>query len=84
MTSDSKAAAATAVDQPPVPAVRRSWLIKAYIVMSGVVLTGFLLAGFLGWELGNTKGDRAPGSARQSPGGYRSYHFWHSGYHGGK
>ena len=25
-----------------------------------------------------------PASVRSSPGGYRSYHFWHSGYAGGK
>ena len=25
-----------------------------------------------------------PASVRSSPGGYRSYHFWHSGFHGGK
>lgn len=25
-----------------------------------------------------------PASVRTSPGGYRSYHFWHSGLHGGK
>lgn len=31
-------------------------------------------------------GDRShiPMSVRQSPGGYRSYHFWHRGLHGGK
>lgn len=37
-----------------------------------------------GW--GFEPGDRAliPMSVRQSPGGYRSYHFWHRGLHGGK
>ena len=25
-----------------------------------------------------------PASVRSSPGGYRSFHFWHSGYQGGK
>ena len=25
-----------------------------------------------------------PPDVRSSPGGYRSFHFWHSGYHGGK
>jgi len=25
-----------------------------------------------------------PADVRNSPGGYRSFHFWHSGYHGGK
>jgi hypothetical protein len=27
---------------------------------------------------------RLPPSVRQSPGGYRSFHFWHSGYQLGK
>jgi hypothetical protein len=25
-----------------------------------------------------------PASVRSSPGGYRSFHFWHSGFQGGK
>ncbi|HEX4385113.1 MAG TPA: hypothetical protein VH083_19275 [Myxococcales bacterium] len=25
-----------------------------------------------------------PASVRSSPGGYRSYHFWHAGFQGGK
>lgn len=25
-----------------------------------------------------------PASVRSSPGGYRSFHFWHTGVHGGK
>ena len=38
------------------------------------------------FALGFAPGDRVqvPGSVRQSPGGYRSYHFWHRGLHGGK
>ena len=27
---------------------------------------------------------KLPPSVRQSPGGYRSFHFWHSGYQMGK
>lgn len=36
--------------------------------------------------LGLSPGERGqvPMSVRQSPGGYRSYHFWHRGLHGGK
>ena len=48
------------------------------------MLIVFALAGVFGWELQGGTTERAPGSARQSPGGYRSYHFWHSGYNGGK
>ena len=35
-------------------------------------------------ELGEPDREEVPKSVRASPGGYRSYHFWHSGYHGGK
>ena len=35
-------------------------------------------------ELTSVEKDEIPGSVRSSPGGYRSYSFWHSGYHGGK
>ena len=48
-----------------------------------------LLGGYSGCELrgwGFEPGARSliPMSVRQSPGGYRSYHFWHRGLHGGK
>ena len=62
----------------------RSWLVTAYLALSAAVLGVFVLAGVLGWELRQGSSERGPGSARQSPGGYRSYHFWHTGYHGGK
>lgn len=75
---------ASAPDRPRVPPVRRSFLIKLYLGASLLVLTGFTLAGVFGWELRDGTSERAPGSARQSPGGYRSYHFWHVGFHGGK
>jgi hypothetical protein len=75
---------APAADLPPVPKVGRSGLIKVYFGLSVAVLTGFFAAGLLGWEVQDSTRQQAPGSARQSPGGFRSYHFWHSGYHGGK
>ena len=28
--------------------------------------------------------DSIPAGVRSSPGGYRAFHFWHSGYQGGK
>ena len=37
-----------------------------------------------GWGLSPGERVHVPPSVRQSPGGYRSYHFWHSGLHGGK
>jgi hypothetical protein len=37
-----------------------------------------------GWGLSPGERTQVPMSVRQSPGGYRSYHFWHRGLHGGK
>ncbi len=37
-----------------------------------------------GWGMHPGERSQIPMSVRQSPGGYRSYHFWHSGLHGGK
>ena len=75
---------ARAPDRPPLPSTPRSWLVKAYLLLSAAVLAVFVVAGLMGWELAGSSAERAPGSARQSPGGYRSYHFWHTGYSGGK
>jgi hypothetical protein len=37
-----------------------------------------------GWGISPGERAQVPMSVRQSPGGYRSYHFWHRGLHGGK
>jgi hypothetical protein len=39
---------------------------------------------FTGWEGGTPAREKLPPGARDSPGGYRGYHFWHSGFQGGK
>jgi hypothetical protein len=54
---------------------------KAWVV---AVVALFTLAGLLGWRLGTEPREKAPTTLRSSPGGYRSYHFWHSGSSGGK
>jgi hypothetical protein len=48
------------------------------------VLVTYLLAGFMGWHFGDAERDVLPAGVRSSPGGYRAYHLWHSGYQGGK
>jgi hypothetical protein len=48
------------------------------------VLLAYLLAGFTGYSYESEERDSLPLSVRQAPGGYRSYHLWHSGYQGGK
>ena len=54
---------------------------KGWVV---VVVALFTTAGLLGWRVGTEPRERVPASVRSSPGGYRSYHFWHSGFSGGK
>ena len=55
-----------------------------YRILGIAILALYAAAGLLGWELHHTQRQQIPVSVRNSPGGYRSYHFWHSGYHGGK
>jgi hypothetical protein len=74
----------SALDQPPVPHSRMSLLMKIYLGLAGATLAAYLLAGVFGWDTRSSQRDRVPGSVRNSPGGYRSYYFWHAGYHGGK
>lgn len=55
----------------------------------GLALGALLIAvyagvAFTGMEFGDSERERIPPDVRTSPGGYRSFHFWHSGYHGGK
>ena len=73
----------------------KSPLVRAYLVLGLAAIALYLWAGLSGWEIGTPTrailpagpgGPSGPGSAdvRRAPGGYRSYHFWHSGYRGGK
>ncbi len=56
-----------------------------YIAFGGLILTLYGASGALGWELlGASEHAVIPAEVRRSPGGYRSYHFWYSGFHWGK
>jgi len=57
---------------------------KLYLILGVVVIGLYGLVAFSGKEFGNAERQRVPADVRQSPGGYRSFHFWHSGYRGGK
>jgi hypothetical protein len=61
-----------------------SKVVILYLVFSGIVSTGYAFAQLSGWEPGTAEREVIPPSARESPGGYRSYSFWHTGFHGGK
>ncbi|HWS52690.1 MAG TPA: hypothetical protein VN228_01075 [Pyrinomonadaceae bacterium] len=59
-------------------------LSKLYLVIGGGLLLGYAVAAWAGWELSLSPRQQLPPDVRNSPGGYRSFHFWHSGYRGGK
>jgi hypothetical protein len=59
-------------------------LSKLYLVVGVAVLLLYFAASWAGWELTTSPRQQLPPDVRNSPGGYRSFHFWHSGFHGGK
>jgi hypothetical protein len=69
---------------PRIPRQKPSWLAISYGVLGVVLVVGYLLSGFLGWSFEDEERGALPAGVRQAPGGYRSYHLWHSGYQGGK
>jgi hypothetical protein len=71
-------------DHPPVPRQRPSFLAVFAIGFGVLVIGGYTALAVSQRELRSADKDEIPGSVRSSPGGYRSYSFWHSGYHGGK
>ena len=75
----------TAPDRPPVPRVRRSITTTVFAVIAAAAIGGWVFAGATGYAFGTTSThEDMPSGVRASPGGYRSFHFWHSGYQGGK
>lgn len=55
-----------------------------YRALAFSLLGLYAAAGFMGWEFAAPKRTELPASVRQAPGGYRSAHFWHAGFRGGK
>ena len=48
------------------------------------LIVGYAAVLFGGFDFTRHERHEVPASVRQSPGGYRSWSFWHSGSHGGK
>ena len=71
-------------DRPPLTRAPRSKALYVLAGFSALVVVLYSATVVAGWEPGSPKRDEIPGSIRASPGGYRSYTYWHSGYHGGK
>jgi hypothetical protein len=72
------------VDNPPVARAKRPPLATIMIGFAGLVVAGYSALAFSQRELSAPEREEIPASVRASPGGYRSYHFWHTGFHGGK
>jgi hypothetical protein len=54
----------------------------AYSIFSIGIVSAYIFSAMLGWEFGGGSRRQLPPDARQN--GYRSFHFWHYGLHGGK
>ncbi len=61
-----------------------SGLAKFYLVVGSVLATGYAATQFIGWEPGSASEEFVPMDVRSTPGGYRTFHYWHRGYRGGK
>lgn len=59
-------------------------LTKFYLIVGIILITLYGFVAFTGREFGDPKRELIPADVRQSPGGYRSFRFWHGGYRGGK
>ncbi|HWP42641.1 MAG TPA: hypothetical protein VNO14_05360 [Blastocatellia bacterium] len=57
---------------------------RIYLVIGILILALYAIVALGGVEFGDAQRQMIPADVRQSPGGYRSFHFWHSGYRGGK
>ncbi|HET7747333.1 MAG TPA: hypothetical protein VFM29_08530 [Vicinamibacteria bacterium] len=53
--------------------------MRGYTLFLLAVLAGYGVAAWRGWEMGGAKRGHLPQEMRQSPGGYRSYHYWRGG-----
>jgi hypothetical protein len=83
-TTNSPPANAPRVDRPPVPRAKLSRGAIVLAVFGALVTGGYSAFAYTDYEPGSPAREEIPASVRSSPGGYRTFHFWHSGYHGGK
>jgi hypothetical protein len=72
-------------DHPIVPRRGPRSIFAGILLGLGVLLVGGYAAfAYTEREIGGPEHNTIPAGVRSAHGGYRSYHFWHSGYHGGK
>jgi hypothetical protein len=62
--------------------------MSLFVKFSKVMIAGtvalYAFATLTGYRMEEAEKEKVDPSVRSSPGGYRSFHFWHSGYSGGK
>jgi hypothetical protein len=58
--------------------------VRAYVAFGVLLLGLYGWSEAVGWEPTNTVEGRMEPSVRQSPGGWRTWTFWHRGVRGGK
>ena len=58
--------------------------LRSYVVAGAGLLGLYGASEIYGWEADATTHAKIDPSVRQSPGGWRSWTFWHQGIHGGK
>jgi hypothetical protein len=80
----SAAGERSGVDRPRVPRGRFGKLAIAMALVGCAVVGGYAAAAVTEYEPGQPERDELPASIRTTPGGYRSHHIWHTGFHGGK
>lgn len=59
-------------------------LVRLYLAFATLVLVGWTATALAGKEPFAPRPKRLPPEARSAAGGPRTFHFWHSGYRGGK
>jgi hypothetical protein len=72
------------MSNPRVPRPGFGKLAIAMAIVGAAIVGGYAVAAVGEFEPGQPERDELPASVRTSPGGYRSVHVWHSGFHGGK
>lgn len=60
------------------------WFVGSCKVMVVAAVGLFVVSGVTGYRASGAERRRIDPTVRSSPGGYRSFHFWHSGSAGGK
>jgi hypothetical protein len=58
--------------------------VRTYLVAGALLVGLYALGELVGWEPTSTVRGRIEPSVRQSPGGWRTWTFWHRGVRGGK